>query len=98
MANSVHRITTAVALISVADQNRVLKVTTVSEVEFGAVTEAEMHHYWATGEPKDKSGAYAIQGHAGCWVKSIRGSVSGIVGLPQYETKKLLAQAGFLSG
>ncbi|MGA1554096.1 MAG: Maf family protein, partial [Burkholderiaceae bacterium] len=45
-----------------------------------------------TGEPMDKAGAYAIQGHAGSMIKRIDGSPTGIMGLPLHETRQLLAQ------
>jgi septum formation protein len=50
--------------------------------------------YITTGEPKDKAGAYGIQGLAGALIKRIEGSYSGVMGLPVYETTQLLKQAG----
>jgi septum formation protein len=44
----------------------------------------------ATGEPFDKAGAYGIQGHAATFIPEIRGSYTGIMGLPLYETAMLL--------
>ena len=46
--------------------------------------------YVATGECDDKAGAYAIQGRAGRFVVELRGSYSGVMGLPLYETGQLL--------
>ncbi len=65
-----------------------------SDVAFASITEAQARAYWATGEPADKAGGYAIQGRAALWIQEIRGSYSGIMGLPLYETGRLLAQAG----
>jgi septum formation protein len=42
----------------------------------------------------DKAGAYAIQGRAGAFIKEIRGSYSGVMGLPLYETSLLLRRFG----
>lgn len=61
-----------------------------SRVEFGEISDAQMHRYWGSGEPLDKAGAYAIQGLASAWVKLIHGSYSNVVGLPLRETNELL--------
>ena len=61
-----------------------------SEVRFKDLAEAEVREYVATGEADDKAGAYAIQGRAGRFVVELRGSYSGVVGLPLYETAQLL--------
>jgi len=54
----------------------------------------EIDRYWASGEPADKAGGYAIQGIGSGFVARIEGSYSGVVGLPLYETRELLASAG----
>jgi septum formation protein len=51
-------------------------------VEFAQLTEHEIDWYVATGEPRDKAGAYAIQGYASRFVTRITGSYSNVVGLP----------------
>lgn len=66
----------------------------MTEVTFRQLTEAEIVAYWHTGEPVDKAGSYAIQGVGGMFVESIRGSFSGVVGLPLFETAELLAKQG----
>ena len=65
-----------------------------SLIHFIALTDDDIESYWATGEPADKAGAYAIQGIAACWVARIEGSYSGIVGLPLAETVAMLQQFG----
>lgn len=62
-----------------------------SRVEFGPISDSQMHRYWQSGEPLDKAGAYAIQGLASAWVKLIHGSYSNVVGLPLRETNQLLS-------
>jgi septum formation protein len=57
------------------------RVTSTS-VEFEPLTEHEIDWYVATGEPRDKAGAYAIQGYASRFVTRITGSYSNVVGLP----------------
>jgi len=65
-----------------------------SEVQFRELSPQEIQDYIATGECNDKAGAYAIQGRAAMFVREIRGSHSGIVGLPLYETAQLLQALG----
>jgi septum formation protein len=43
---------------------------------------AEIMEYVCSGEPMDKAGAYAVQGRAAAYIKSIRGEYSNVVGLP----------------
>jgi septum formation protein len=62
-----------------------------SEVAFREISPEEQERYWQTGEPDDKAGGYAIQGIAAVFVKHLSGSYSGVVGLPLYETDRLLA-------
>lgn len=59
-----------------------------------ALSSAEIQHYWATGEPQDKAGAYAIQGLAAAFVSYLKGSYSGVMGLPLFETAELLTKFG----
>lgn len=86
-----HEVHSAVAI---AQGGRHLIATTCTEVVFGSIARAEAEDYWATGEPADKAGAYAIQGLATRWVREIRGSYSGVVGLPLWETLGLLREFG----
>jgi septum formation protein len=50
--------------------------------------------YVATGEPMGKAGAYGVQGRAAAHIVQIRGSYSGIMGLPLFETAALLRGLG----
>jgi septum formation protein len=67
-----------------------------SQVHFRTISEAQARRYWATGEPADKAGGYAIQGLAALFIERISGSYSGVMGLPLFETGELLAEAGLL--
>jgi septum formation protein len=58
------------------------------------IEEEEIAAYWATGEPADKAGGYAIQGRAAIFIAALEGSYSGVMGLPLFETAALLAAAG----
>lgn len=62
----------------------------VSKVRFSALTEAQIDAYVATGEPFGKAGAYAIQGRGGALIEHLDGSYSGVMGLPVFETARLL--------
>ena len=59
-----------------------------------ALRRAECEAYWDSGEPRDKAGAYAIQGLGAVFVEELHGSYSGVMGLPLFETAQLLAAAG----
>jgi len=85
-----HRVLTAIALVGGREATRL----SVSHVRFRAVGPDEAAAYWATGEPADKAGAYAIQGLGALFVESLSGSYSGVMGLPLFETAELLRHAG----
>jgi septum formation protein len=82
-----HEVLTAVAL---QQGDWLESALSVSEVEFKALSEEEIRQYVATGECDDKAGAYAIQGRAARFIVELRGSYSGVMGLPLYETGRLL--------
>lgn len=82
-----HRVLTAVAL---ASGRGISTELSSSEVEFREISEDERGRYWDSGEPADKAGGYAIQGIGALFVKHLSGSYSGVMGLPLYETGKLL--------
>jgi septum formation protein len=86
-----HEVRTSVAL---AIEGPVLTATSVSQVTFRALTDREIERYSATAEPYDKAGGYAIQGLASVFIERLEGSYSGVMGLPLYETARLLEQAG----
>ncbi len=92
LSGRTHRVLTAVA---VATQARLETRISVSEVRFRQLAAAEIQRYVASGEPRDKAGAYGIQGHAGMFIAEIHGSHSGIVGLPLCETALLLREFGY---
>ena len=87
MSANWHDIFTAVALCSTHKTEVVLSQ---SRVRFAKLTEADIKHYWQSGEPQDKAGAYAIQGLGAVFVERLEGSYSGVMGLPLYETSQLL--------
>lgn len=91
LAGRAHEVYTAVA---VADDRGERVELSRSEVLFRAIGAAEIAAYWRTGEPADKAGGYAIQGLGAIFVAGLVGSYSGVMGLPLFETARLLAAAG----
>ncbi len=67
-----------------------VQVVSSSDVKFGELTDDWIDWVIETGEPMDKAGAYAIQGHAASVIEWVRGSPSGVMGLPLFETRNLL--------
>ena len=65
-----------------------------SEVRFRRLSDAEIRAYVATGEPRDKAGAYAIQGGAARFVESVQGSVTGVIGLPLEDVEEAARRLG----
>jgi len=90
LSGRTHRVSTAVALS--AQGVTQLRVSH-SEVTFRVLREEECLAYWETGEPRDKAGAYAVQGFAAVFIAGLRGSYSGVMGLPLFETAELLDAA-----
>ena len=91
LSGRTHQVLSGVALI--VDERHHYRLST-SHVRFRAISTNEAASYWATGEPTDKAGGYAIQGRAAAFVEPIEGSYSGIMGLPLFETMELLSQIG----
>ncbi len=91
LSGRTHRVLTAVAL---AGTDGVRSLLSQSEVRLRRLSAAECAAYWDSGEPCDKAGAYAIQGLGAVFVEELRGSYSGVMGLPLFETAVLLAEAG----
>jgi len=82
-----HDVFTAVALMR---DERIDSAVSRSEVQFKQLSAEEIAQYIATGECDDKAGAYAIQGRAARFIMELRGSYSGVMGLPLFETGQLL--------
>ncbi|SDL60011.1 septum formation protein [Modicisalibacter muralis] len=91
LSGRAHEVLTAVA---VSGPRGMLDVCVSTRVVMRAIDTAEIEAYWATGEPADKAGGYAIQGRAAIFVERIEGSHSAVVGLPLFETAELLRRQG----
>ncbi len=93
LSGKTHRVCTAVALVSTISGTTAMQVSS-SRIRFARLKIDQIENYVATGEPIGKAGAYAIQGLAAAFIRSIEGSYSGIMGLPLFETAQLLRRAG----
>ncbi len=81
--------------ICIIHDGQVFSALNQTEVCFKSLSRDEIVSYVATGEPQGKAGAYAIQGQAAAFIKSIKGSFSGVMGLPLYELNMLLEQSEY---
>lgn len=91
LAGRTHEVLSGVALITGTGERSALAR---SRVTFSPLTDEQIAAYWASGEPVDKAGGYAIQGRAAAFITHIEGSYSGIVGLPLHELATLLRELG----
>lgn len=92
LSGNTHTVFSAVAVVAEDHRQHRLSAT---EVTFDHLGRQQIEQYCDSTEPFDKAGAYGIQGAAGAFVKSIRGSYSGVVGLPLWETGLLLREIGY---
>ena len=92
LAGRTHQVLTAVAVVDT--HGRMHTALSVSDVTFAPLDDAAIARYVASGEPFGKAGAYGIQGRAAGFTERIAGSYSGIMGLPLFETVRLLGLAG----
>jgi len=99
-----HQVTTGVCLLGPAGQGKTSGSQPVFEdvrsettdVFFAALTDEAIYGYIASGEPKDKAGAYAIQGVASRWIPHIRGDYFNVMGLPVALVCRMLQEHGGL--
>lgn len=92
LAGVSHEVYTGVALVC---GERCATALSRSRVWFRPIPPAEAEAYWATGEPADKAGGYAIQGLGAVFVERLEGSYSGVMGLPLFESARLLKAFGY---
>ncbi|WP_036140274.1 Maf family protein [Luteibacter sp. 9135] len=87
LSGNEHRVISAVWLVEAGEQRRVVSVSTV---RFASLSDHDIASYIDTGECFGKAGAYAIQGRAAAFVAHLSGSYTGVMGLPLFETSRLL--------
>lgn len=79
LSGRTHRVITGVSVVTA---QRVEVAAEVTAVRFLTLSDEEIEAYILTGEPMDKAGAYAIQGHAARWIPRVEGCYFNVVGLP----------------
>ena len=94
LSGRTHSVLTGVALIRLPDAERRTFVESTL-VHFAGLSSEEIIRYLATGEPYDKAGSYAIQGHAGRFIPRIEGCYFNIVGLPLSRFYHSLVELGW---
>ncbi|MDR2013546.1 MAG: Maf family nucleotide pyrophosphatase [Rhodanobacter sp.] len=87
LSGRAHRAISAVWVLGGGRQEHAISQ---SNVEFAALSDAQIAAYVGTGEPFGRAGAYAIQGRAAAFIRCLQGSYSGVMGLPLHETAVLL--------
>lgn len=92
LSGRTHRVLTAV-VVGDADQRLHHMAVSETRVRVASLSQHMIERYVASGEPRDKAGAYAAQGRFGAWIEHLSGSWTGVVGLPLHETLQLLARA-----
>jgi nucleoside triphosphate pyrophosphatase len=90
LSGRAHEVFSAVALVG----EREAVAVNCSKVWFARIGDSDIEAYWRSGEPRDKAGGYAVQGLAAAFITRLDGSYSGVMGLPLYETARLLQDFG----
>jgi septum formation protein len=93
LSNRRHRVSTAVVVL--APDGRRSERLVQSVVGFARLTDRQIASYLATDEWQGKAGGYAIQGRAAAFIRFVSGSYSNVVGLPLFETARLLSGLGW---
>jgi septum formation protein len=97
LRNREHDVSTSVALFN--GRTKTIDCRSVlSSVDFTPISDKELEWYLDTGEWQGVAGAYKIQGLGGCFVNTIKGSYSAIVGLPMREFYCMLIENGYPYG
>ena len=90
LSGRTHQVLTGVAAIT---RRATATEVEITQVYFDLISEPELVHYLASGEPLDKAGAYGIQGYAARWIPKIEGCFFNVVGLPLSRTLEVIARA-----
>jgi septum formation protein len=92
-----HEVSTSVALFNGKTQTIDCR-SVASSVVFAPLSDQEIEWYLNTGEWQGVAGSYKIQGLGGCFVSSVKGSYSAVVGLPIHEFYVMLIENGYQYG
>lgn len=88
-----HQVISAVWLVNA---QREAHAVSVSQVGFDCLDEDAIAGYLASDEWRGKAGGYAIQGRGAALIAHLSGSYSGVMGLPLFETARLLRELGVM--
>lgn len=91
LQNNTHEVITGIAFVST---KHTYTACSISKVTFSKMSDEEIKHYIATGECKDKAGAYGIQGYGGRYISHIEGDYYAIMGLPLHLVYEELKNIG----
>ncbi|WP_460874631.1 Maf family protein [Paralcaligenes ginsengisoli] len=91
LSGHTHEVHTAIVL---AHRGQLYEDVSITTVRMKGLSHAEIEAYCQTDEPLGKAGSYGIQGAAAIFIEHISGSYTGVMGLPLFETHRLLARAG----
>lgn len=93
LSGRTHQVYTGVSLVT--PSGNILTEYDRSDVTFCTLSDEEITSYVRSGEPMDKAGGYALQGHASLWITRMEGSYSSVIGLPLYLVRVLLLRGGW---
>ena len=93
LSGRTHQVYTGVSVLSPSGE--LFTEADRSDVTFCDLTDEEIRAYVRSGEPMDKAGAYAVQGHASLWITRLEGNFTSVIGLPLYLVRKLLLKCGY---
>ena len=91
LSGRTHDVFTGVCVLDAASGRAMVEAVRTG-VRFREISDAEIEAYVATGEPRDKAGAYAIQGGAGAFVDGYEGSRTDVIGLPVEKLTEMLKE------
>ncbi len=78
--------------LTVLRDDRITVCTEITDIHFRALSDREILHYIATGEPMDKAGSYGIQGGAALFAEKLSGDYYNVMGLPVCRLGQILKQ------
>lgn len=88
-----HDVYSGIALLEAGTDNRIT-ASRSTKVRMKPLGDDRIRRYVASGEPRDKAGAYGIQGYGASLVDSIEGCYFNVVGLPLSLLSDLLKRFG----
>ena len=91
LSGKAHTVSTGVCICS---EDKISVFSNTTNVEFYPLSDETIRSYVATGESRDKAGAYGIQGYGSVLIKEIKGDYFSVMGLPVSESSRVLADFG----